>query len=248
MRNRSCQALALAIGLLLPTLPALSQAEHPDMVGTPLASGRLASVTGMPLYFRLYRAHLPAAQHASYEGSSAIVYDLSGAATIGIEGGATQPLAEGAGALIAASQTVIIRASASEPADLLLFLLTARPNQRRPVLDRPAVVKELFRTSDPLPGLQEGPYELSLARLTLPAGAAAGPAYSRSGAALDYILAGTAAVTADGKTEMVPAETALFERSGWVHSLANPGAVPLVLLRVSLSQEGVPGLHPAADK
>jgi quercetin dioxygenase-like cupin family protein len=167
-----------------------------------------------------------------------MLYDLSGAATIGVEGGATQPLAEDTGAFVGAGQTVTIRASESGPTDLLLFLLTAHPNQRRPVLGRPAVVLELFRTPDPLPGLQEGPYEFSLARLTLPAGALGSPAYSRSGAALDYVLAGTAALTADGKTETISAEMPLVERFGWVYSLANPGAVPLVLIQTNISREG----------
>ncbi len=248
MRNRSCQTLALAIFLLLPSPPVRGQAEPPGAVGMPLASARLDSVVGMPLYFRLYRARLPPAGHAAYQGANALLYELSGAASLEIQGGSTQLVAEGDGAFIAAGQIVTIRASTSAPADLLLFLLTARPNQRRPALDRPAVSRELFRTPDPLPGLEEGPYEFSLARLTLPAGTPADPPYSRSGAALDYVLAGTAALTADGKTETISAEIPLFERFGWVHRLANPGAVPLVLIQANISQEGVPAAHSAADK
>jgi hypothetical protein len=107
----------------------------------------------MPLYFRLYRARLPPAGHTAYEGANALLYELSGAASLEIQGGAMQLVAEGDGAFIAAGQIVTIRASTSAPADLLLFLLTVRPNQRRPALDRPAVSRELFRTPDPLPGL-----------------------------------------------------------------------------------------------
>jgi len=248
LRNRSCQTLALAIFPLLSSLPVPGHAEPLGAVRTPLAAGRLDSVVGMPLYFRLYRARLPPAGHAAYEGVNALLYELSGAASLEIQGGATQPVANGDGAFIAAGQIVTIRASTAAPADLLLFLLTARPNQRRPLLDRPAVIRELFRTPDPLPGLQEGPYEFSLARLTLPAGTPADPAYSRSGAALDYVLAGTAALTADGKTETISAEMPFFERFGWVHSLANSGAVPLVLVEANISQEGVAAGHSAADK
>jgi mannose-6-phosphate isomerase-like protein (cupin superfamily) len=248
MRNRTCPALALAIVLLLPTFPAIGQTEPPGTLGMPLATARLGSVVGMPLYFRLYRVHLPAGKQGSYEGSSALLYALSGAATMTVAGGAAQPLGEGAGAFIAAGQSVTLRASASEPTQLLWFLLTALPNQRRPVLDRPAIVQELFRTPDALPGLQEGPYEFSLARLTLPPGAAANSADSRSGAALDYVAAGAATLTDDGRTETISAGMPLFEPSGWVHRLANPGSVPLVLIQANLSREGAPAARPAADR
>ncbi len=176
-----------------------------------------------------------------------MLYDLSGAAAIDIDGGAAQRLAEGAGAFIATGQAVTISASASEPTDLLLFILTARPNQRPP-LDRPAVVRELYRTSDPLPGLQAGPYEFSLAQLKFPAGMPATPAHYRSGAALDYVLAGKGALTADGKTEAMSAETPLFEGSGWIYRLANPGDTPLILLEANISGEGAPAIVPATPK
>jgi hypothetical protein len=224
---------------------AQSQSEVP--VSALLATGHLASVVDMPLYFRLYRAHLPAAQHAAYRGSNAMLYDLSGAPAIGIDGGAAQPLAQGTGAFVAAGQTVTIGASGSEPADLLLFVLTARPNQLPP-LDRPAIVKELYRTPDPLPDLRAGPYEFSLARVTFPAAMPASPAVYRSGAALDYVLAGTGTLMADGKTEAVSAEAALFERFGRLHRWANPGDQPLILLQANISREGDPEVHPVDEQ
>jgi len=246
-RRHFCRALALATALLLPA-PARPQAEPPGAAATALVAARLDDVTGMPLYLRLYRAHLPAAAHVAYEGASMLIYDLSGPATLEFEGGPTQPLAAGAGAFFAPGQGVTIRASPSGPAELLLFLLTARPNQRRPLFDRPATIRELFRTPEPLPGLQDGPYDFSLERVTLPAATAAAPAYARSGAALDYVLAGEAAMTAEGKTESIAAEAPLFERFGWFHQLGNAGSAPLVLLQANLSQEGVPAVHLGAGK
>ncbi len=243
---RICSSLALAIGLLLP-LAALAQAEPPGAISVPLAAGRLDSVVSMPMYLRLYIARLPAAAHAVYEGPSAMLYDVSGTASVEVKDDAAHPLAAGAGVFIAPGRPVTIHASPSETTDLLLFVLTARPNQRR-VLERPAVTRELFRTPEPLPGLQSGPYEFSLTQLTLPPGTAAGPAYARSGAALDFVLAGTAETTADGESETTPALTPLFERFGWFHQLANPGAAPLVLLQANLSQEGVPAVSQAAGK
>jgi quercetin dioxygenase-like cupin family protein len=242
-----CSSLLFVLVLALTTPPALAQTQPASTTRTPLAAGRLASVVGMPLYFRLYQVRLPAAHRASYEGSSAMLYDTSGASAIDFNGTA-QPLAEGAGAFIAAGQAATIRASESAPADLLLFLLTARPNQREALLDYPAVVKELFRTPDPLPGLQAGPYEFSLAKVTFPAGMPLTPAYYRSGAALDYVLAGAGSLTADEKTEALSAATPLFEPSGWVHSWANADGIPLVLLEANISREGNPAVIPAAPK
>jgi hypothetical protein len=245
MRLGKCAVLILVFAVL--GMQAVAEPRSDSPVSTLLATGHLASVVDMPLYVRLYRVYLPAARRASYRGANALLYDLSGAPEMGIDGAAAQPLAEGAGAFVAAGQTATISAAASEPSDLLLFVLTARPNQLPP-LDRPAAVKELFRTPEPLPDLRAGPYEFSLARLTFPAAMPATPAFYRSGAALDYVLAGTGALTADGKTEPMTAEMPLFEGFGWVHRLANPGGIPLVFLQANISREGDPAVHPVAEK
>jgi quercetin dioxygenase-like cupin family protein len=246
MRTRLRLAPVFVCAML--AMPAVVQAQSESPAQAVLASAHLDSVIELPLFLRLYRAHLPAAQHASYQGSSAMLYALSGASAIQIGGGTAQPLAEGAGVFIAAGQDVTITATGSEPAELLLFLLTARPNQGRRLLSHPAVAQELYRTGDPLPGLKAGPYEFSLVRLTFPAGLPSDPAHYRSGAALDYVLAGTGALTADGKTETGSTGMALFEGFGWVHSLANPGETPLVLLQASITREGDPATHPVGDK
>jgi quercetin dioxygenase-like cupin family protein len=237
--------LALVLGSL--ALPAVAQSPSADTVGTSLAAGRLASVVAMPLYFRLYTVRLPTGQRSSYSGADTMLYGLSGALAIDI-GGTAQSLAEGAGVFIPAGQTAAISVSGSEPAEVLLFVLTARPNQRKPLLDRPAAVSELYRTPEPLSGLQPGPYEFSLTRVALPAHMPADPAHYRSGAALCYVLSGTGAFTADGKTEPRSSGTPHFEPSGWVYQWANPGDGPLVLLQANISQEGTPAVLPAAQK
>ena len=48
--------------------------------------------------------------------------------------------------------------------------------------------------------------------------------------------------TTDGKSEPKPTGTPHFERGGWVHQWANPGAAPLVLIQANISQEGVPAV------
>jgi quercetin dioxygenase-like cupin family protein len=209
-----------------------------------LATGHLASVVGLPFFFRLYQVHLPAAGHASYQGSSAMLYDLSGAVALAIEGRAAQRLDEGAGVFIAAGQEVTINAPVSEPAAFLVFLLTTRPNQRRPLLDVPAVARELYRTPEPLPGLKSGEYEFVLRRVTFPAGMPAGAPHYRTGAALTYVLAGTGSLIADGKTEPMLAGMAAAAPSGLFHQWANPGTRPLIIVQASIRQEGAPAIIP----
>jgi len=242
---RNCSLLALLFVLLAP----LARAQTPPAgtVSTPLAAAHLASVVNLPLYFRLYHARLPAAQSTFYQGSNAMLYDLSGAAAITIDGGAAQTLAEGAGAFLGTDQEVTISAASSEPADLLLFVLTARPNQRPPV-DRPAAAAELYRTPDALPGLEAGPYEFTLTRVTFPAGMPANPPHYRSGAALSCVIAGAGTLIADAKTEPRLTGSAQDEPHGWVHQWANPGDVPLVVIQANISPQGEPAERPAAEK
>jgi len=237
------------LALLLATLPSPGFAQNQSTITArlSLAAGRLASVVDMPLFFRLYGVSLPAGQLSSYNGSTVMLYGLSGAPTIDIDG-TVRSLANGAAAFIPAGTAATVGASGSEPASLLVFLLTPRPNQGKPLLDRPAVVVELYRTPEPLPGLQAGPYELSLTRVTVPAGMPADPPHFRPGSALNYVLAGTGLFTAGGTTEPRMAGMADFEPDGLLHRWANPGDAPLVLLQANLSQEGVPAMRPASTK
>ena len=88
-------------------------------------------------------------------------------------------------------------------------------------------MEELYRSPDPLPGLQSGPYEFSLTQVSLPPAMPANPPHSRSGAALYYLAAGNGMFTAEGKTEPRTTGVAHFEPRGLVHRWANPGDVRL---------------------
>src|SRR5688572_24672418 len=162
-----CRRLAFCLVCAVLVMPAVAQPQSDGPVSTVLATGRLPSVVDLPFYFRLYQARVPPAQKAIYRGSSAMLYGMSGAAAVEIDGAAAQPLAAGAGISIAAGQVAIIRSSGTEPTNLLMFVVSAMPNQRPP-LDRPAVTKEVFRTEVSMPGLKPGPYEFALVRLTFP--------------------------------------------------------------------------------
>jgi quercetin dioxygenase-like cupin family protein len=249
MGIRSWSWLALVLSSL--ALPALAQTRPANTVRTLLAAGHLGSVVDTPLYFRLFRIRLPAMERVPYSGPNSVLYVLSGTLTVALDDTA-QSISEGAGVFIPAGRTAVFGATDIEPAHFLQFVLAPAADARKPPLPGPAASEELYRTPEPLPGLRAGPYEFSLTRVTLPAGMPVNPPHYRSGAALYYVLAGTGAVTADGKIEPRVAGAPYFEPSNWVHQWAVPGDTPLVLLQANISQEGVPavlpGIPPATPK
>ena len=235
----------LTIVLSLSAFPLLSadaQTQPANTVRTLLAGGRLASVVDTPLYFRLVRVRLPPLEQATYAGPNAVLYDLAGGLTATI-GSTAQTVLEGAGIFIPAD-TATFRAGA-EPASFLLFMLSPAADSEKAPLSGAATVEDLYRTPGPVPDLKAGPYEFSMTRVALPTGMPMNPAHYRSGAALYYILAGTGAFTAGGKTEPRSAGMPHFEPSGLVHQWANPGETPLVLIQANISQEGIPAVLPA---
>jgi len=241
MRMRSRSWIALVLWSL--ALPALAQTQPANTVRTLLAAGHLGSVVDTPLYFRMFAVRLPATEHVSYSGPNSMLYVLSGTLAVALDATA-QTVSEGAGVFIPAGHASVFSATGSEPARFLQFVLAPAADAQTPPLGGPASVDELYRTPEPVPSLRAGPYEFSLTRVTLPARMPINPSHYRSGAALYYVIAGTGAFTADGKTEPRVAGAPHFEPYGWVHQWANPGDTPLVLLQANISQEGVPAVLP----
>jgi quercetin dioxygenase-like cupin family protein len=241
MRIRSWSWFALVLSSLAP--PVLAQTQPANTVRTLLAAGHLDSVVDTPLYFRLFAVRLPPTERVSYSGPNSMLYVLSGTLAVVLDGNA-QTISEGAGVFIPAGRAAAFGATSAEPARFLQFVLAPAAEAQKPPLGSPASAEELYRTPEPLPGLRAGPYEFSLTRVTLPAGMPTNPSHYRSGAALYYVIAGTGAFTADGKTEPKAAGAPHFEPYGWVHQWANPGDTPLVLLQANISQEGVPAVLP----
>jgi mannose-6-phosphate isomerase-like protein (cupin superfamily) len=245
MRFRWRVAIAL-IFCLLP-LAALAQSQPASTVRTLLAAGRVGSVVETPLAFRLLSVSLPSTQRASYSGPNAMLYALSGG--LGLElGGNSQPLAESGGAFIPGGLAATFSASGSEPAKFLLFVLLPIADVQKPLVGPPATVEELYRSPEALPGLQPGPYEFSLTRVSFPPGMPANPPHYRSGDVLYFVAAGSGTFIADGRSEPRSAGMPHFERAGWVHQWANPGTTRLVLIQANISQEGVPAVLPAGGK
>jgi quercetin dioxygenase-like cupin family protein len=245
MRFRWRVAIAL-ICCLLP-IATLAQNQPASTVRTLLGTGRVGSVVETPLAFRLLSVRLPSTQRASYSGPNAMLYALSGG--LGLElGGNSQPLAESGGAFIPGGQVATLSSSGSEPPSFLLFVLSPVTDMQKPLVGLPAIVEELYRSAEPLPDLQAGPYEFSLTRVSLPPSMPANPPHYRSGDVLYFIAAGSGTFIADGRSEPRSAGMPHFERAGWVHQWANSGTTPLVLIQANISQEGVPAVLPAGGK
>ena len=244
-----CFRWRVSIALICCLLPiaTLAQNQPASTVRTLLATGRVGSVVETPLAFRLLSVSLPSTQRASYSGPNAMLYALSGA--LGLElGGNSQPLAESGGAFIPGGQAATFSASGSEPAKFLLFVLLPVADVQKTLIGPPAIVEELYRSPEPLPGLQAGPYEFSLTRVSLPPSMPANPPHYRSGDVLYFVAAGSGTFIADARSEPRSAGMAHFERAGWVHQWANPSTTPLVLIQANISQEGVPAVLPAGGK
>jgi mannose-6-phosphate isomerase-like protein (cupin superfamily) len=131
-----------------------------------------------------------------------------------------------------------LTAGNGEPSTLLYFLLTPKEAVDQPVAAAPATVKELYRTTAPLPELKPGSYELNLTRVTFPPGMPSNPPHHRSGAALYYIVSGIGANTVDGKTVDRGPGSLIYEPYGLVHQWSNPGSEPLTFLAFNINPEG----------
>jgi len=245
--------IAMSGGLLLASTLGAQTPAPPGTAGTGtvravLGSTPLASVADAPRYFKLVRVHLPATQVATYNGPVGFVLVLEGALDV-TSGADQQSLAKSDGVLVAKDKSTIFKSAPGKPAEFLHFVLATAGELNAPMESPPAVVKELYRTASPIPGLKSGPYEFTLVRVAFPPRFPINPPHHRSGAALYYIFSGTGMFTADGKTEPRPAGVAHYEPYDLVHQWANPGDEPLVIIQANINQEGVPAVifvQPAA--
>ena len=237
--------IAMSGGLLASVVsaqvPAAPGTAGPSTVRAVLASTRLSSVADAARYFKLVRVHLPAAQAVTYKGPVGFVLVLDGA--LEVTSGADQgTLVKGDGALVAEGKSTILKSASGKPAEFLHFVLSTAGELNAPMESAPALVKELYRTASPIPGLKPGPYEFTLVRVAFPPHFPLNPPHHRSGAALYYIFSGTGMFTSSGKTEPRPAGVAHYEPYDLVHQWANPGDEPLVIIQASINQEGVPAV------
>jgi quercetin dioxygenase-like cupin family protein len=231
-------ALASTVGAQMPAPPFT---PGPGTVRAVLGSTPLASVADAPRYFKLVRVHLPATQAATYNGPVGFVLVLEGALEV-TSAADQRSVAKSDGVLVAKDKSTIFKSAPGNPAEFLHFVLATAGELNAPMESPPAVVKELYRTASPIPGLKSGPYEFTLVRVAFPPRFPINPPHHRSAAALYYIFSGTGMFTADGKTEPRPAGVAHYEPYDLVHQWANPGDEPLVIIQANINQEGVPAV------
>ena len=143
-----------------------------------------------------------------------------------------------------------LEASADGKAEMLVYrLMPDSKNEPASAIGSPAsstAIHSMKLSSS----LKSGPFEFSMTRVTLPAGATRPRAHTRSGAALYYVLtegsitiwpeATVETLKGEDRTETRPTGAIQEEPYGFVHSWSPTARAALVLLQANISQEGSP--------
>ena len=227
------RATAALLACLLVCPHAVAQSA-PRPVRVVIASERLAGVSDAPRYFRVLRVEFAKGQAAAFSGPSGYVFVLSGRLAMSV-GASARSLGRGEAAFIRAGETVSLQG----PAQVVHFLLESGEPGTKPPYTGTAKTTELYRTKDPIPGLESGPYEFSLTKVTSPPKVKP-PMHHRSGAAIYFVLEGRGTLYVESGAEPRKAGALQYEPNSFVHTWENPGGAPLVLLQANLSREGTP--------
>jgi quercetin dioxygenase-like cupin family protein len=240
--------LAAAITIAFTWLAA-PQTAGKGPVRTVLALGRLSSIIDAPMSFKLSRVSIPAGEVAIYRGESSMIYVLSGTPAVTVAND-RRSLQQGEGIHLPPGINVSIQADAGATAELVQYQLGRSADLAKSVMSAPASVTDLHQMNIPANALKPGPYEFSMIRVTLPAGASQPRPHTRSGAALYYVLAEGAitmwpsatvdALTGESRTEPRQVGAIQEEPYGFIHSWSPKADAPLILLQANISQEGVP--------
>ena len=226
----------------------IGQTQTQGPIRTVLALDRVSSVVEAPMQMKLARVMIPAGATADYIGGHSLIYLLSGAIFV-VAGDEKQSVQQGDGALITARKNMVLQSGPDAAAEILQFQLVSMSDSGTSLIRAPAITTELHRMAMP-PTLKPGPHELSLTRVTIPAGSLQPRAHTRSGAALYYVLSGGSitfwpSATVDGlvgesRTEPRPAGAIQEEPFGFIHSWSPKADSALLLLQATVSQEGAP--------
>jgi quercetin dioxygenase-like cupin family protein len=238
--------LAAAITIALTSLAA-AQTAGKGPLRTVLALGRLSSIIDAPMSFKLSRVSIPAGEVAIYRGASSMIYVLSGTPAITVAND-RRSLQQGEGIHLPPGIEVSIQAGAATD-ELVQYQLGRSADLAKSGMSAPASVRDLHEMNIPANALKPGPYEFSMIRVTLPAGASQPRPHTRSGAALYYVLAEGAitmwpsatvdALTGESRTEPRQVGAIQEEPYGFIHSWSPKADAPLILLQANISQEGV---------
>jgi quercetin dioxygenase-like cupin family protein len=230
-------AMALPASAAAQTTPA-----PPAITRTVVAATKLPTVTDVPLHFKAVSITLQPDERSGVSAANGILYQMSGSTEVALDG-EVRRLNTGEGLFIAGGKTAALTAGAGGPSTFLHFFLVPTMDLDRPAETAPAAVRELYRTANPIPDLKPGGYDLNLTRVTFPPQMPSNLPHHRSGAALYFIVSGTGANTADGKTEAREPGSLIYEPHGLVHQWGNPGNEPLAF---NINPEGVAAVLPGA--
>ena len=245
MLFRTTGLLLLGAMALPASGTAQTTAAPPAITRTVVAATKLPTVTDAPLHFKAVSGTLQPGQKSGLSAASGILYQMSGSTEVALDGEAKM-LNAGEGLFIAGEKTAALMVGSGGPSTFLHFFLAPAVDRGRPGETAAAVVRELYRTANPIPDLKPGAYDLNLTRVTFPAGMPSNPPHHRSGAALYFIISGTGANTVDGKTEARGPGSLIYEPYDLVHQWGNPGNEPLIFLAFNINPEGAAAVLPGA--
>jgi quercetin dioxygenase-like cupin family protein len=235
MRFRAMGMLPLVLGAIAGS--AVAQNPPAQAVRTVVAGTKLPTVTDAPLYFTVVSVELAPGAKSSVSKANGILYQLAGSTEVSLAG-EVKKINAGEGLFIGAGKTAELKSWAEAPSSFLHFFLAPAADLGKSAETAPAVVKEVYRTTAPIPDLRSGGYDLNLTRVTFPAGMPSNAPHHRSGAALYYVLAGTGANTIEGKVISRPPGSFIYEPFDLVHQWGNPGDEPR-FITFNINPEGV---------
>ena len=120
---------------------------------TVVAGTKLPSLGDTPLYFRVVSVSISPGQKISLSPPNGILYQLSGSTEV--SAGEAKTITGGGGVLIAGGTTAALTAGSGEQSTLLYFLLAPKEALDQPVAAALGTVKELYRTTAPLPAAED---------------------------------------------------------------------------------------------
>ena len=170
LRTTRILSLSLSFGAIVLGSSAVAQTTPAPraITRTVIAATKLSSVTDVPLYFKAMSVTLPSGEKSSASAANSIVYQISGSTEVMLDG-ETKMLNAGEGLFIAGGKTAVLKAGSGGPSSFLHFFLAPGADLDRPAESAPAAVKELYRTTAPIPDLKPGEYDFNLTRVTFPA-------------------------------------------------------------------------------
>src|SRR5712675_357771 len=176
MQFRTTGLLLLGAMVLPASGIAQTTPAPPAITRTVVAAAKLPTVTDVPLHFKAVSITLQPDEKSGVP--AAILYQMSGSTEVALDGEAKM-LNAGEGLFIAGGKTAALTAGSGEPSTFLHFILAPAVDSGQPAETAPAVVRELYRTANPIPDLKPGGYDLNLTRVTFPAQMPSNPPHHR---------------------------------------------------------------------